>query len=61
MLLSPDSFPIGTYWYPHWENRVSIRIIVSPNWDSITEGDVTKGFPIGAYCILIGRIGFQSG
>ena len=30
VLLSPKGFPIGAYWYPHWENRVSIRIKVSP-------------------------------
>ena len=44
--LSPKGFPIGTSWYPHWENRVSIRINVYPNQDSMAEGVVvTQGFP----------------
>ena len=43
-VLSPSGFPIGGYWYPHWENRVSIGITVYPNQDSMAEG-VAQGFP----------------
>ena len=53
--LSQEGIPIGAYWYPHWENKISIRIKVSLNWDSI-EDVVTRGYPNWAYCILIGRI-----
>ena len=36
--MSTKGFPNGTYTrYPHWENRVSIRINVSPNQDSIVD------------------------
>ena len=56
VLLSPKGFPIGVYWYPHWENRVSIGIKVYPNQDSIVDINpvsifdaegivVTQGFP----------------
>ena len=34
----PQGFLIGAYWYPHWENRASIGIKVSPNRNSI--GDI---------------------
>ena len=37
VVLSPKGFPIRAYWYPHWENRVSIRIKVSPDRDSIVD------------------------
>ena len=42
-------FPIGVFWYPHWENRDPIRIKVSPNQDSIMGVVVTMGFPIGVF------------
>ena len=45
-LLSPKGFLIGGYCYLHQENMVSIRIKLSPNWDSIVD---IEGFPIGAY------------
>ena len=33
--LSPKDFLIVAWLYPHWENRVSIRITIYPNQDSI--------------------------
>ena len=73
VLLSPKAFPrLGPIGILIGEHRVSIRITVSPNQDSIVdinpvsiidaEGIVTQGFPwSGPIGILIGSIGFQSG
>ena len=32
-------FPIGVYWFPYWDNGVSIGIEVSPNQHSIVDMD----------------------
>ena len=66
-LIVSQGYPDWGLLYPHWENRVSIRITVSPNRELTStppphEASLSpKDIPIGAYGILIGRIGFQSG
>ena len=37
--LPPKGYPIRVYWYPHWDNRVSIGIKVYPNRDSKVNND----------------------
>ena len=43
------------YWNPHWENRVLIRIKVSPNRDIIV--DVAQGYPNQGLHVLESSLG----